>query len=208
MAGQQQQQPQPQREPDMRTIYTSTTVHTFDELDEAAREKVIECFAYMNVDHPWWESTYDLIQAAGRCLGIECEVKAFDFGRGAGVSLGGHYAYNKGWRKALREEFGGDLLVELEAIGALLQRAQRPLFYRASVWLTPHRNYAGTHFEEWSVDGAPIKGYDDLDKALRAFERWALRTLHREYEYLTSEEAIAEAIRANGYEFDANGRLY
>ena len=37
--------------------------------------------------------------------------------------------------------------------------------------------------------------------------RWSYRLLEREYEYLTSDDAIKETIEANEYEFDENGNL-
>ena len=48
---------------------------------------------------------------------------------------------------------------------------------------------------------------DDLADALRSFMCWAYRLLGREYDYLTSEEAIVEAIEVNACEFDEHGNL-
>jgi hypothetical protein len=49
---------------------------------------------------------------------------------------------------------------------------------------------------------------EELAEALRAFMKWIYRQLEREYDYLTSDEAIAESIIANEYEFTEEGERY
>ena len=44
--------------------------------------------------------------------------------------------------------------------------------------------------------------------ALRDLADWLYRQLQREYEYLTSDAAIDEVIRANDYSFTAEGRRF
>lgn len=46
---------------------------------------------------------------------------------------------------------------------------------------------------------------DTLTDALRDFNRWIYKTLEAEYEYLTSDEQVAESIRTNEYEFTKDG---
>jgi len=48
---------------------------------------------------------------------------------------------------------------------------------------------------------------ESLSNALRDFMRWIYRSLETEYDYLTSEEQIAESIIINGYEFDEYGEI-
>ena len=42
---------------------------------------------------------------------------------------------------------------------------------------------------------------------LRAFADWIYRQLEQDHDYLMSDEAVDESIRANEYEFDESGRL-
>jgi hypothetical protein len=44
-----------------------------------------------------------------------------------------------------------------------------------------------------------------LKDILRDYMRWIYRTLEKEYDYMTSEEAIKETIIANDYEFTKDG---
>ena len=48
---------------------------------------------------------------------------------------------------------------------------------------------------------------DASDEFLRALREEYLSMLRKEYEYLTSREAIVESIQANNYEFTEDGRL-
>ena len=48
---------------------------------------------------------------------------------------------------------------------------------------------------------------DELEELLRDFMQWIYRQLEAEYEYQTSDEAIAENFTANETEFDADGNL-
>ena len=187
----------------MRTETTTRTLYQFSELSDKAKQRAIEKLCDINTDFDWWEFTYETITTAARCLGIVCRVEGFDLDRGQSIELRGGYSYRKGWRAALAHEFGGDTLAALVKIGEELQSAQRRAFYCASIDLSPVRH--GTAYTVYSKFGAYVT--DDLMDALRSFEHWALTLLRREYDYLTSEEAIIETIEANEYEFDENGNL-
>ena len=49
---------------------------------------------------------------------------------------------------------------------------------------------------------------DVVIEALRDLARWLYRQLEREYEYLSSDEAVDETIIANGYTFTETGRRF
>ena len=188
----------------MRTETTTRTLYQFGELSDKAKQRAIENLYYINIDHDWWEFTYETIQTAGDCLGIDCTIDGFDLDRGSHVALSGRYSYRKNWRATLRAEFGGDSLLELERIGAWLQDAQKCLFW--SGYATLESDRYGTRYSA-DADQGGQRDVDGLVDGLREFEHWALTLLRHEYEYLTSEEAIIETIEANEYEFDEAGNL-
>lgn len=190
----------------MRTETIERTLYQFAELSDDAQQHAIEKLWDVNVDYDWWEFAYETIQKAGECLGIDCTVSGFDLDRGAYVALSGRYRYRKDWRAALAQEFGDDTLATLAKIGDELQAAQRPAFYSASAELRrPYYGRDGTGYDIDQEKGADVT--DNLIDALRSFEHWALTLLRREYEYLTSDDAIKEMIEANEYEFDQDGNL-
>ena len=187
----------------MRTETTTRTLYKFEELSDDAQQHALEKLWSLNLDHDWWDCSYETITTAARCLGIDCTIDGFDLGRGQSIGLCGAYEYRKGWRAALAHEFGGNTLAALLKIGEELQSAQRRAFYRASIDLSPVHH--GTAYTVYSKFGAYVT--DDLTDALRSFEHWALTLLHAGYEYLTSDDAIKDTIAANEYEFDEDGDL-
>lgn len=49
---------------------------------------------------------------------------------------------------------------------------------------------------------------DAVSEALRDLARWLYRRLEREYDYLSSDEAVDETIEANEYTFTEAGRRF
>lgn len=49
---------------------------------------------------------------------------------------------------------------------------------------------------------------DDVAEALRDLARWLYGKLEDEYDYLTSDETVDEAIAANGYSFTEDGERF
>lgn len=185
----------------MRTETTTRTLYQFGELSDDAKQHALEKLWGIKINHDWWEFIIDTIQTAGDCMGIACTVSDFYLGRDAYVGLCGGYSYRKNWRAALRAEFGGDSLPELERIGAWLQAAQKRMFWTGYATLESGRY--GTRYSA-DADHGGQHDVDGLVDGLREFEHWALTLLRHEYDYLTSEEAIIETIE---YEFDEAGNL-
>lgn len=58
-----------------------------------------------------------------------------------------------------------------------------------------------TYHDVWKESGDPLKAFKEaIDEAVK--------DIVRDMEYLDSDEAIDEALVANGYEFDEDGRLF
>lgn len=188
----------------MRTETTTRTLYTFAELSDDAQQHAIEELWDVNVDYDWWDCSYETIKKAGECLGIACTVSGFDLDRGDYVGLCGGYSYRKGWRAALAHEFGGDTLAALVKIGEELQAAQKTLFW--SGYASMESSRYGTRYSA-DADHGGQHDVDGLVDGLREFEHWALTLLRREYDYLTSDDAIKETIEANEFEFDEAGNL-
>ena len=193
----------------MKTI--ETVVYEYDELDESAQEKAREWYRKGALDYEWYDSAFDTIRTAGAYLGLGVEDIYFSgfYSQGDGACFVGWYAYSKGWRKALKADFGGDALAELEKIGSALQKAQRPVFYTATARITKRsHHYSHEQTVEISVDADNDTVDDDaIDEALRDFMRWSYRLLESEYDWLLSDEQVVESIRANGYTFTVDGKI-
>lgn len=187
----------------MRTI--EIKAYQFSELSEEAKQKVLESLYDLNVDHDWWDYIYDDAKNVG------IKIKGFGLDR------------NKGCEGELyddAETVAEKILKEHGKACETYKTAQRFLDDLATL-----RDNAKTEFEDYEVnnpekDEREYEDYDDFfgdnfeddfDELCEEFEKSILSDyadmLEKEYEYLTSEEAIIETIEANDYEFDENGKM-
>lgn len=177
----------------------------FDELDADGKERARNWYRSAGLDYRWWDCVEDNAKTAGTCLGITVDRLGFDL---YGVAaFNGHYGYRTGWRKALRKEFGGDALRELDGIGEALQNAQKGAFYQliAKCSITPRGNLQVTDVERADDVRTSDEAEHAISRALGDFAHWIYRALRDEFEWLNADEQVDDTIRANGYEFDARG---
>ena len=133
-----------------------TTVYTYAELSDAAKEKARDNYREGNLDYDWWESVYtDAIELAA-VMGIEIGVRrggkepAIFFSgfcsQGDGACFEGTYRYKKGALKDLeataptgyRHPETGEWMdlpanVQLQLICRDLQLIQRPFLYKLEI---------------------------------------------------------------------------
>lgn len=193
----------------MKTI--ETKVYEFDELSDDAKEKAREWYREGALDYEWWDGVFESAKTAGACLGITVDNIYFSgfSSQGDGACFVGTYAYRKGWRAALRAEFGEATLEPLEAIGQSLQDAQKRVFYRGTADVRKTSHYY-EHENTVRIECDPDDGElaDALTDTLRDFMRWIYRELEKEYDWLNSDEQVDEAIEANEYTFTADGERF
>ncbi|OPY03513.1 MAG: hypothetical protein A4E60_00178 [Syntrophorhabdus sp. PtaB.Bin047] len=188
------------------------TIYKFDELPEDAQTRAVENLYDVNVDSDYWhEFAIDDAKQIAALMGIEIKNIYFSgfSSQGDGACFEGSYSYQKGSVKAVKEHAPQD--EELHRIAQDLADLQRRHFYR----LTAKVKHSGHYYHEYCTsidvedngDGAPETVYDGIAEFLRDFMHWIYRQLEKEHDYMTSDEAIIETIRANEYEFYENGKL-
>lgn len=150
--------------------------------------------------------------------------------QGDGACCEGEYRFKKGGVKALkaeapaRYEYGkpdGSLEwvnnpgnAELHRIAKGLQEVQSGQFYqlRATFKQRGHYNHSGcTEIEVWHDDDRYRDigtAEEDVTQLLRDFMDWIYAQLKAEYDWLISDEQVAESIEANEYEFLESGSRY
>lgn len=165
-----------------------------------------------NVDHDWWDAVYDDAKTVGALMGLDIVGITFDLHcQGAGVALEGNY-YHPKWHpdgpkqpSTIRKvQAYASQDAELLRIARVLYHAQRVNFYRASCSFSQRSHYNSMRFEwshSWEIytNSRAIAGEDDMEKAINDFADWVYNNLDREYDHLTSDEAVLETIQANGY---------
>jgi hypothetical protein len=205
----------------------SETVFFFDELTDTAKERARDWYRQAGADDSYWsESVIEDAAQIADILGIDLRqrtVKLMGGGtrqeptvywsgfssQGDGACYEGSYRYAKGAALKISQHAPEDK--DLHGIADALQEAQRGAFYR----LTATAKHSGHYYHSGCMeidtertDGAEVaeEQHSMVTQCLRDFADWIYRQLERAYEYVNSDEQVDESIRANGYEFDDNGR--
>ena len=186
------------------------TVYAFAELSDDAKDRALNAFRDINVEYDWWDGAYDMICTAGKLLGLDIDRIHFD--TDLYCIFNADYEYARGAVKAVRKEFSWAVKAvrdefqwadDLCKIAKDLQALQKRHFYSLSCAVKEGRTtnrYSCFRFgEDYECE--------DLGDIIDDFAHWARILLRDEYDYLTSDEAVKEAIEANGYEFTADGKL-
>ena len=177
----------------------NVTVYSFAELSDEAKERVLNEFCGINVEFNWWEDSFDEIRAAGKLLGLR--ISDIHFDTDSYCTFDAHYRYARGAAKAIQAEF--PWADDLCYVARDLQDLQRRRFYSLACEVTGGRSMNYYRCFRFGVDYE----CEDLGDILDDFAHWARILLRDEYDYLTSDEAVKEAIEANEYEFTEDGKL-
>lgn len=207
-----------------------TIVYRFDELSDSAKENARAWYRKVGFDHDWFEFVYQDFERVGEILGLRLKTRVIRlYGGGArqepciwfrgfwsqgdGACFETFYSYRKNAPRRIREYAPQD--AELHRIADVLRAIQRRNFYQLSAE-TSHR---GRYYHEYSMAVSVERDsptYQDMtadvedcvSEALRDLARWLYRQLEREYEHLTSDAAVDEAVIANEYTFTETGRRF
>ena len=207
-----------------------TTVYRLDELSDAAKEKARAWYREGGFDYDWYDAAYEDFQRIAEILGIRFKtrpVRLFGGGtrqepsiwfrgfwsQGDGACFESHWSYAKGAAKRIRDYAPQD--GALHRIADAFQAIQRRNFYQLRAEIAHRGHYYHEYCMAISVERDSPTWQDmtaDADEvvieALRDLARWLYRQLEREYDYLSSEEAVDETILANGYTFTEAGRRF
>lgn len=207
-----------------------TTVYRLDELSNAAKEKARAWYRHVGFDHDWYEFVYEDFQRIAEILGLRLKtlpVRLFGGGtrqkpciwfsgfwsQGNGACFEGRYSHMKGASKKIREHAPKDS--ELHRIADTLHGVQCRNFYQLHADIAHRDRYYHEYSMAISVERDSPTGQDmtvDAEdvvvEVLRDLARWLYRQLEREYDHLTSDEVVDEAIVANAYTFTDAGHRF
>lgn len=196
----------------MKTV--TKTLYEYDDLSDDAKAKARDWFREDGFDYEWWYGVYDDAKQIATILGIEIEHIWFRgfWSQGDGACFVGSYQYAKDSVRKLKEYAPED--TKLHAIAESLAKLQRRYFYNLQAKIHKVDNYYEhehtvnlEYVETPDFPNLSVKAEDAdaLLDILRDFMRWIYKTLETEYEYLSSDEQVAETIRINDYTFDKDG---
>lgn len=177
----------------MRTFTTEHTVYTFDELSDAAKDKALDNLRYINVEHDWWESTYEDAYQIGLTIdGFDIDHHEIDGRLDDDLPT---------VCQSIVDEHGPGTETHQLAVDYLKQ------------WETLVAKYSdGINLDQVADDADKQDDFDaEADELTKQFEYQLLQEylsmLAQECEYLMSDEVITELIKANEYEFTKDGEL-
>lgn len=206
------------------------TVYQFDELGDCAQETARSWYREKAFDFDWYDFVFSDFETICNILGIDLRTsqgplvgrgrrnapQIFFTGfcsQGDGACFTGSYAYRAGASRAIRAH--APLDGELHRIADALRDVQRRHFYQLGACIRHQGRYCHEYSMEISVERDRIdcsdfsaSAEDTIIEALRDLARWLYRQLEKEFEYLTSEPAVDEALTANGYTFLENGKRF
>ncbi len=207
-----------------------TTVYRLDELSEAAKEKARAWYREGGFDYDWYDAVYEDFQTIAEILGIRFRTRTVRlmgggtrqdpciwfrgfWSQGDGACYEGVWRHARGAAARLRAYAPQDAL--LHGIADRLQAIQRRNFFQLRAEISHHGHYTHEYSMRISVErDSPVgqdmtpDAEDIVTEALRDLARWLYRQLEREYDYLTSDEAVDESLRANDYTFTEAGRRF
>ncbi len=202
-------------------VQITKTLYYYNDLDEKGAEKAREWYRNMsNGDDFWSECVIEDAANMADILGIDLRTRGKRpaiywsgfWSQGDGACFEGTYKYGKKSTKKIRKVAPQD--EELHKIADRLQFTQKRFFYQ----LVARVNHRGRYYHEHCTDIEV--GLDDLYEynleldeeaceeirdCLREFMRWIYKSLEKEYEWVNSDEVVAEAIELNEYTFDEEG---
>lgn len=178
-------------------------VFQFNELTAKAQEKVLEKFRYINVEHDWYEPVYEGFEELAAEYGIKVDDMSFSgfYSQGDGASFTGEIVDFK----KFAEKTGLKRLVPFS----------KAIEYNLEMKITrvTYQYYHSNTVEADIRDGGYYPHLSNLiDFCLEEIKNKLCDKLYKDlensYEELTSDEIVADTIRANNYEFTEGGELF
>jgi len=185
----------------MKTI--EITLYKFEELSEEVREAVVEKLWDINVEHDWWDFTYEDAER------VYLKIGGFDIERGSYVNMDFIHNAEDTAREILKEH--GESTETYKLAKKFLEENEE-LVKDEARYSTLYENSEEDSEEEENYRRYREQAEDDMEELCTEFlaelEGEYLNMLRGEFEFLTSEEAIIETIKVNDYDFTENGEIY
>lgn len=186
-----------------------TTVYTYDELSKEAKQVAVNEHRDINVDHGWWDFVYEDVKTIAALMGIDIDNIFFSgfWSKGDGACFEGSYAYKAGSVAAVKQH--APLDEELHRIVEGLAALQRTWFYQITASFKHQGHYNHRYCTTFYLGGTFNEEAEaELIELIRDLMYWTYRQLESNYEALTTDEAVAETIKANEYDFTEDGEIF
>jgi len=201
------------------------TLYSFQELPQQTQKQVTQKLSSINVDYSfWYEYSYDHFQNLCTLLGIAIEPKSLHFNgfyaQGDGSSFSAEVDLVR-LIEAVRSRAWSELMPESGLEIQLPEISSRLFSFIKNggiqTWAKIDARSCGVGIAagmNWNYGSS--KNLSNIDKAFLALESWFqyaakklndyfYKNLQTEYEFLTSEQSVAETVIGNEYLFTIDG---
>ncbi len=213
----------------------SVRVYKFDELPKEIQEKVLDKHRGINVDYDWWDmdGLVDFNEQDFKDAGVQPLPKDWsdrklmpDKIHYEGVEYPAYTGLIKYSHKDMYFDLDRGQYLQLNDIKVMDDNVFRKflkipdkLWNKVSYHFENKRNEYSTTLEFRDNDGenfeeSQLLSRSDIDTLTNAQEKWsdkmheALKMLRDTYDSSQSDEAVADTLRANEYEFKENGEMW
>lgn len=193
----------------------SVAVYTYNELTPAAQEKAREWYREASQGDDWWsQQVIEDAQQCALCMGLTVDKVYFSgfSSQGDGACFDGSWRADKVIPCTVVKH--APLDKELHRIAAEFERIAK-LLPDASFKVKHDGRYYHRYETEFDVswgdaaeDELRQTYEEELVEAARDFMQWIYRQLEKQWDYVNSDEAVAESIEANGYTFTTEGARF
>jgi len=165
----------------MRDVYQ--TIYYFDELSESSQKLALQNYTDINTDFDWWDFIADDYNIDPYKLFFDLANNIVQFAPTTNLYDSGYYIKNNHGDGCESFKISKDFV---EAYDHQMGRY----------------NDTADDCEDVDATLADLSDafYDDIGPEI-------LKSLHQTYTYITSDDAIAETLRANKYEFTIDGKI-
>jgi hypothetical protein len=211
-----------------------TEVFKYEELSDSAKQKAREWYLGMDggLDYEWWDSVYDDFVEVCKILGVELADDPVRL-MGGGVRYKPRIAFSGFGSQGDGASFEGCFRGKLDMVEKIKEYAPldedlhniaaclyvdfvEPYNATCRVDISTTGRYSHSHtmrfeFNDFENSEGEWEQMEDrgretvVENNLRWLADWLYTRLEKDYDWLTSDEVVAENIIANGYEFDENG---
>lgn len=197
------------------------------ELNKECQQKAIDSLRYINVEHQWWDFSFDHFIELMDMISVSISKESIRFNRfyhqGSGTSFTAVADFTELCKaieeKAWLSEFpNAQLKLDPLHIPSRIQNLIENNFIEIhSKISSSNRDTSVTGHLIYEIMGKRAH-YPAIESCLNQFDNWLqviadacnkylYHLLRAEYEHLTMDEAVVESIEANNYEFTIDGKI-
>lgn len=190
----------------------------FNELSEKSKQVAIDQYRDSDhLDYEWYDYSKSDFHSILEIIGftnIDSGFSGFCC-QGDGANFTADYSYKSGCLKAIKQHTPIDS--ELQSIMQGIISHMKDYGYKLECHITRYNTryeHSNTMLFDWTmrsgenVNWKKVSVEDEINQLFRDMADWYYTQLEKEYDYLNSDECIAELLESNDYDYLESGKQY